>query len=57
MQAKDLLKIGNLTLKFQPVDGTSLGYIEKGDGNAVVFVHGALLLDLMLDCAKPIIGK
>jgi non-heme chloroperoxidase len=43
MQAtKDLFEIGNLPLKFQPVDGTSLGYIEKGDGDAVVFVHGAL---------------
>jgi pimeloyl-ACP methyl ester carboxylesterase len=43
MQAnKDLLKTGDLPLKFQPVDGTSLGYLEKGDGDAVVFVHGAL---------------
>ena len=39
---KDFLKIGDLSINFRPVSGTSLGYIEKGDGDAVVFVHGAL---------------
>lgn len=40
--SEDLLKIRGLPLKFLPVNGASLGFVEKGDGEAVVFVHGAI---------------
>jgi pimeloyl-ACP methyl ester carboxylesterase len=43
MQAsRDILNVEDLPVKFQPVNGALLGYIEKGDGDAIVFVHGAV---------------
>ena len=43
MQAsRDILNVEDLPVKFQPANGTTLGYIEKGDGDAIVFVHGAV---------------
>jgi pimeloyl-ACP methyl ester carboxylesterase len=43
MQAsRDILSVEDLLVKFQPVNGTTLGYIEKGEGDAIVFVHGAV---------------
>ncbi len=43
MQAtKDIFRVEGFPVKFQPVNGASLAYIEKGDGDAIVFVHGAV---------------
>lgn len=43
MQARqDSLKVSDHPIKFMAVDGTSLAYIERGDGEPVVFVHGAI---------------
>lgn len=39
---KDPLTEVDGSVKRVPVDGTTLAYIEKGDGEPVVFVHGAI---------------
>lgn len=40
--SKEPLKVGDISVKHVPVNDTSLAYVEKGDGEAVVFVHGAI---------------
>lgn len=39
---KDSLSVGNTSVRRVPVNDTTLAYIEKGDGEPVVFVHGAI---------------
>ncbi|HKP68764.1 MAG TPA: alpha/beta hydrolase, partial [Pyrinomonadaceae bacterium] len=41
MQAREeSVEIGALPVRFLEVNGASLAFVEKGEGDAVVFVHG-----------------